>query len=131
MMGFEERRSKNYFLRFLYPILHYSIRDTRENSVEGSLLFQYVAKLRDVRLVGAYEPCDDDTQDFRGAFANFQEFLIPVEAFNVIFLHETIAAVELDCVLGRAAHHFRSVEFCHGSLFGEWLALVLEAARFV
>ena len=55
--------------------------------------------------------------DFGSAFADFQDFLVAVEAFDIVFFHESVSAVELDGVVDAAVSDFGTIQFGHGGVF--------------
>jgi len=53
----------------------------------------------------------DQALDFTGSLPNLQEPLIPVEFGNRIFLHQSVASIDLNSFVGNSFHHLARVEF--------------------
>src|SRR3989339_218666 len=60
---------------------------------------------------------NNNALDFRGSLADFKEFLIPVEPFHIVFLHEPVSAVDLDGMVNNPRHDLGAIELAHGGLF--------------
>src|SRR5271167_85373 len=58
-------------------------------------------------------PRDDQPLDLTGAFANGAQLHIAIELFDGIVFDETVAAVNLDALVGAADSDFAGVELCH------------------
>src|SRR5262249_16242864 len=58
---------------------------------------------------------DDQALHLARALANLMRLDVAPVARHRILVHETIAAVDLHCLIGRALRRFRGVELGHGS----------------
>ena len=69
-------------------------------------------------------PGNDNPLDLGSSFPDVQELLVSIMAFDGIFLHQAVSAVELDCLVGHAMIHFGAEHLRHGGFLGEGAMLL-------
>jgi hypothetical protein len=76
-------------------------------------------------------PGNHNPLNFGCAFADFQQFLIPVKPFHIKLLHQAVTTVKLNRMIGAIVHYFGTVKFGHGRFFGKRQIIVPKPAGFV
>ena len=69
-------------------------------------------------------PGDDNPLDFGSPFPDVEEFLVPIMAFDGIFLHQTVSTVELDRLVCYAMIHFGAEHLRHSGFLREGTMLL-------
>ncbi len=73
-------------------------------------------------------PGYDNSLNFRGALADFQQLLIAIESLDIVFTHQSVSSVKLHGMIGAAVHDLRTIKLGHGGFLGIRLIVVAQPA---